>query len=249
MSDGTVGSNRLAVLAAEIMEAHEAIKAAKLTSLERAKEAGAKLREAKKRVGDRKWLRWLESIGLPDRTARNYMQIAKLPPDTLADLADVTFSAALEAIRAPNADANGDRIVTDWTDSQLERKGRVEAGESVVASMRDDGNGQRIDEALLNWAENEGRLLRIDRQGPYGNPFVMPDDGDRDEVIAKFEKFYWPHKPELLRQVPEHAGKVLACWCYPERCHGHVIAETINRVIAGEGTAEEIAEEIANHDG
>jgi Domain of unknown function (DUF4326) len=136
-----------------------------------------------------------------------------------------------------------------WTQDQLDRKARAEAGECVIASLRDNGNDQRMDEALLRWAEVEGRLLRIDRQGPFGNPFIMPDDGERDDVIEKFAKFYWPHKPELLRQIPEHAGKVLACWCYPERCHGHVIAETINRVAAGEGTAEEIAEEIANYDG
>jgi len=238
------GSNRLAVLGAEIVEAHEATKEAVMTSVERAKDAGIKLLEAKSLVGHGKWMRWLKSIELPDRTARDYMRIANLPPDKLATVANLSLHAALEAVRDTVPASDADITAAEWTESQLDRRARAEAGESVIANLHEGA-----DEALLAWAEADGRLLRIDRQGPFGNPFIMPDDGDRDDVIEIFAKFYWPHKRELLRQVPEHAGKVLACWCYPERCHGHVIAETINRVAAGEGSAKEIAEDIANYDG
>lgn len=247
MSEEIAGSNRLAVLGGEIMAAHEASEAAKLASVKRAKDAGIKLIEAKKLIKHGKWLPWLKTIELSPSSAALYMRIARLPPDKFASLAHLSLEAAMEAIAEPRTDPDEDETddhPLEWTDSQLERRAQAEAGESVIANLH-----KGVDEALLAWAQGEGRLLRIDRQSPFGNPFEMPDDGGRDDVIEKFAKFYWPHKPELLRQASEHAGKVLACWCYPERCHGHVIAETINRAAAGDGTAEEIAEEIANHDG
>jgi len=241
MSEETAGSNRLAVLGGEIMAAHESTKAATRSSLEHAKEAGLKLIEAKSKVPRGKWLAWLKNIGLSDRTAQLYVQVARLSPEETATVADLSLKAALKALGKQPAVSPA---AAEWTDSQLARRAAAESGDAVIANLHDGA-----DEALLAWAEAEGRLLRVDRQSPFGNPFVMPDDGDRDDVIEKFAKFYWPHKPDLLRQAPEHAGKVLACWCYPERCHGHVIAETINRAAAGEGTAEEIADEIADHDG
>ena len=73
----------------------------------------------------------------------------------------------------------------------------------------------------------------------------MPDDGDRGEVIGKFEKFYWPHKPVLLAKVNKWRGMVLVCWCHPEPCHADVIADTANAVLRGEGTAQEIADQLA----
>jgi len=140
-------------------------------------------------------------------------------------------------------------IAQGWTADQLDRKSRAEKGEAVVANMREGKDGRRVDEALLTWAEGDGRLLRIDRQSDFGNPFVIPDDGDRGEVVEKFAKFYWPQKPKLLGRVPDLNGAVLMCWCHPEECHGHIIAETINRVAADEGTPEEVAESIADSDG
>lgn len=184
---------------------------------------------------------------------KHHREVASLPPataDRLLDWCEETIPqtgkprsirALREEIRRLNAT---DVSVLKWNKSQTERKERAERGETVVANMHE---GE--DEALLAWAEAEDRLVRIDRRSDFGNPFIIPDDGDRGEVIAKFEKFYWPHKPTLLEQVPNLTGKVLACWCHPQPCHGDCIAETINRVAAGDGAAQEIAEEIADHDG
>lgn len=138
-----------------------------------------------------------------------------------------------------------------WTPDQLARKASAEAGECVVANMRDDGSGRdrRVDEALLAWAEAESRFVRVDRKTDWGNPFEMPGDGDRALVVGKFSKFYLPHKPRLLADTPGLAGMVLGCWCHPEECHAHVIAEVCNRARAGDGTAEEVADQIAEVDG
>jgi hypothetical protein len=102
-------SNRLAVLASEIMEAHHASETARKTSLERAKEAGAKLIEAKRLVSHGNWLPWLAGIGLPQRTAHDYMTIAGLAPAKLATVADLGMRAALETIRIPRPDPAAQR--------------------------------------------------------------------------------------------------------------------------------------------
>lgn len=66
-------------------------------------------------------------------------------------------------------------------------------------------------------------------QHPLYNPF-QPDtatkrrDGTREEVMARYRE-YLEARPELLAQVPALRGKTLACWCAPELCHGHVLAE------------------------
>ncbi|MBV8614194.1 MAG: DUF4326 domain-containing protein [Acetobacteraceae bacterium] len=110
-----------------------------------------------------------------------------------------------------------------WTVDQLDRKARAEAGECVVANMH-----KGADAALIAWAKAEGRFVLIDRKSPWGNPFEMPDDGDRPTVVAKYANFYLPHKPGLLSRLPTLRGKVLGCWCHPEQCHGHVIAARVN---------------------
>jgi len=105
-----------------------------------------------------------------------------------------------------------------WSKSELKRKAIVEAGGTVVANMHQDS-----DRALLHWAKTTGRFTRIDRNSDWGNPFEMPDDGDRDTVCDSYEIFF-PRKFGLHNRLDELRGKVLGCWCYPQRCHGNYLA-------------------------
>ena len=78
-----------------------------------------------------------------------------------------------------------------WTPSQLERRAAIEAGETVVASKRNNGDGLAVDRALIDWADASDRMLLIDRQSEWGNPFEMgdekdPKDGDRATVIESY---------------------------------------------------------------
>ena len=57
-------------------------------------------------------------------------------------------------------------------------------------------------------------VRRIDRRSPYGNPFVIGRDGDRDEVCDKFERDVLP-----TLDVTALRGKNLICFCAPKRCH------------------------------
>jgi len=110
-----------------------------------------------------------------------------------------------------------------WTLDQSERKKLAEEGHCVVANLRD-----KVDTALIAWAEANDRFVLIDRTTDWGNPFKIDDDGTREEVVEKFARYYLPHKNKLLKQIPGLRGKVLGCWCHPEDCHGHFIAEMAN---------------------
>jgi Protein of unknown function (DUF3102) len=73
------GSNRLAMLAAEIRAAHSGVGAAAVVRANHALDAGRALIEAKSMLKHGRWLPWLrEHCGLPERTAQLYMKLADL---------------------------------------------------------------------------------------------------------------------------------------------------------------------------
>lgn len=72
--------------------------------------------------------------------------------------------------------------------------------------------------------------VRVDRRSPWGNQFMMrgTSEAERVRVCDAFEA--WAMAPEqaafrgwVRRDL---AGKDLACWCAPKRCH----AETLRRI-------------------
>lgn len=67
----------------------------------------------------------------------------------------------------------------------------------------------------------------IGRPSKWGNPFVIGRDGNRAEVIRKFEA-YLDTRPDLLAALPELRGKTLGCYCAPNPCHGDVLARRAN---------------------
>lgn len=123
-------------------------------------------------------------------------------------------------------------LAQGWTQSQLERRKRVEDGFAVVASKRKGTDGKELDAALIAWADQQGLMTPIDRNTDWGNPFEMPVDGDRDTVCDNYADHYLPFKPSLLKKISHLSGKVLVCWCHPERCHGDHLAKLANEVPA-----------------
>lgn len=90
----------------------------------------------------------------------------------------------------------------------------------------------RTKDAELNqWAEENGLRVYIGRENgryrekrsDWHNPFRG------DDAIRRFEE-YLNNKPELLSRVHELQGKLLVCWCYPEACHGDVLAARANKL-------------------
>ena len=119
-----------------------------------------------------------------------------------------------------------------WSDSESKRKKLVEAGQIVTANIK-------TDHQLIAWAQEKGFYVRIDRTTRWGNPFILDEDGDRDEVCEAY-RIYLQYKPSLKHHFDDLQGKVLGCWCYPERCHGDVLIEQL------EGGANE-AERVGCH--
>ena len=144
------------------------------------------------------------------------------------DLLKETFVKATEI-----ADKENDGILTneisqrakeltkekEWKQNELERKSAIENGGTVVANMRNGG-----DEALISWAKENGHFQRIDRNSAWGNPYELGKDGNRDTVCESY-MYYFKKKLSLHQQLMDIKGKVLGCWCYPERCHGNYLID------------------------
>ena len=146
------------------------------------------------------------------------------PSDTHQDLvADLRgrYGERLVEVK-PNHD---ERDVTDgMTEDERRRMAIVEAGGTVVAHM--PRKSARGDVVLIAWAQQTGRYVRIDRKTDWGNPFEIPKHGNRDQVCDAYAE-HLAASPDLLARLPELRGKVLGCWCYPERCHGDEIIKRL----------------------
>jgi len=74
-----------------------------------------------------------------------------------------------------------------------------------------------------------GKCLKTGKLGKWGNPFVIGKDGDRDEVIKKYEEWLLSNK-DLLICLSELKGQVLGCWCAPKFCHGDVLLKLLDNI-------------------
>lgn len=68
--------------------------------------------------------------------------------------------------------------------------------------------------------------VNIMRGSIFGNPFKIGEDGDREQVIAKFKKYLWNKiktDDNFMQEVKNLNGKILCCCCAPRVCHGDVL--------------------------
>lgn len=72
--------------------------------------------------------------------------------------------------------------------------------------------------------------IYIGRPSKWGNPFEIGRDGDRDEVIRKYDDWI-RQQPELMNSIHELDDKILACWCAPLPCHGEILIKIIKEEI------------------
>jgi len=64
----------------------------------------------------------------------------------------------------------------------------------------------------------------IGRPGPWGNPFQIGIDGNREQVVQLYAEWLLS-QPELVAKAKQELkGKILACWCAPALCHGDILA-------------------------
>lgn len=93
-------------------------------------------------------------------------------------------------------------------------------GKTVVASLR------KNDADIIGWAKQNNKLVIIDRRTKWGNPFVMSTTMSREQACKEYATHFI--RSYLKVSVGELKGKVLACWCYPAKCHGDLLAELAN---------------------
>jgi hypothetical protein len=74
---------------------------------------------------------------------------------------------------------------------------------------------------------SEAYTLYIGRGSKWGNPFVIGRDGNRAEVITKYERYL--HESGLINSIHEIDGHTLGCYCKPLPCHGDVLIEALNK--------------------
>lgn len=70
--------------------------------------------------------------------------------------------------------------------------------------------------------------IYVGRPSLLGNPFRIGPDGTRAEVIAKYRVYAIKRMKtdeKFAAEIRKCKGKTISCWCVPEWCHGHVIAE------------------------
>lgn len=160
-----------------------------------------------------------KSVGVNDRYVSDAKKVKTEAPEVFERLkaGKITLQDAKREVAKKPTD--------DWRQDERDRQAQVNDGITVVANAAADKN-------LICWAEREGLAVRIDRSTRYGNPFVLNEDGDRDDVCDAYERHYLPHKPSIMERIEagDLTGKVLVCHCYPQRCHGDCLADQANSV-------------------
>ena len=188
-----------------------------------AKDADAKRSEATKaqRAGDDKKLSSHQNAEHTNttptkaaeifQTNRTYInqatKIKKASPEVFAKVkaGTMTMQDANKAVRA---------IPTSpWIQDEIDRSNDLIKGKTCLANAERDKN-------LIEWANKRSLVVYIDRGTIFGNPFVMPGDGDRDDVCDAYADHYLTHKPTISAKLETLRGKLLVCHCYPDRCHG-----------------------------
>jgi hypothetical protein len=190
--------------------------------------------EVNKNVGNR----YLDGKGIqPSNTLSHYeitknessvfQKIASLPEDifeqqlTEAKQDELTTSRILNVAKIHEQQHKKENAQLTKHDNFLIEK--LKQQETVIINMK-------TDLAAMHWAEQNNKFIRADRNTQWGNPFIFPDDGTRNEVCDNYEKHYLPHKPSLLNNLYQLEGKALGCWCAPLRCHCDSLIKALNDV-------------------
>jgi ParB-like chromosome segregation protein Spo0J len=153
-----------------------------------------------------------KSVGVGERYVQDAKKVKQEAPEVFERLkaGKITMQDAKREVAKKPTD--------DWRSDERKRQKQVENGITVLAN-------QSMDKNLILWAEQKGFAVRIDRSSKYGNPFILDQDGDRDEVCDAFKLHYLPFKKSIQKDAEKLIGKVLVCHCYPDRCHGDSLIE------------------------
>lgn len=92
-----------------------------------------------------------------------------------------------------------------------------------------NGNGIMIPRVLNKHSHGIPKdSVYIGRGSKWGNPFKIGVDGDRREVIEKFEKWFIEDPARVRDAKIELRGRNLVCYCAPQKCHGDFLIRLAN---------------------
>ena len=126
---------------------------------------------------------------------------------------------------APAIEVDGYNVNTaNWMPSEKQKLAQLQQGKTVVTNIK-----STEDKNLLKYARIEDKYVFCGRDkndfGEWGNPYEIGKDGDRDEVCELHKANISPDK---LMRIYQLKGKVLGCYCTPQRCHCDHLAELAN---------------------
>lgn len=170
----------------------------------------------------------LSDIGITRKESSTFQSIASIP-DELFENAIIEKKEAVNKAVSELTTAGMVKLAKESsfserlnTSKETERDKRIiqklKDGETVVINMK-------TDLFAMNWAIEHNKFIRVDRATEYGNPFLFPEDGDRDFVCDHYEKDYLPYKNSLLKKLIDLKGKALGCWCSPLHCHADILKD------------------------
>lgn len=207
----TSGSNRLAVLAAEIREAHDDVGRASKYSVERAVDAGRMLAEAKadENIPRRGWDRWVEdAAGVPRATAWHYMKLHNAVAEQRLTLDDIAKAGQIGALKAVSGAMKQDaRAEREAALAERTREAAAKLGREVFGVIYADPP----------WRfEPYSRDTGMDRAADNHYPTMSFEDLRQIEAPAGDDcvLFLWATVPML----PEALG-VMAAWGFAYRSH------------------------------
>ena len=213
-----LNSGQWATIAVEAEDIMGAI-AEQVEKERREKQATSQTKLSDKKLPDSQPQRSTDKAAEIFQTNRTYInqatKIKKASPEVFAKVkaGTMTMQDANKAVRA---------IPTSpWMQDEIDRSNDIIKGKTCIANAERDKN-------LIEWATKRSLVVYIDRGTIFGNPFVMPGDGDRDEVCDAYADHYLTHKPTISAKLESLRGKLLVCHCYPERCHGESLIAEIN---------------------
>ena len=101
--------------------------------------------------------------------------------------------------------------------------------------MKDENNvyiGRRGIVFIKNENGQKERFPKVD--SIWHNPFKIKGDMTREDVILKYKEYIedkLKNDESLRESLVKLKGKKLGCWCKPEKCHGDVLIELIERLV------------------
>lgn len=94
----------------------------------------------------------------------------------------------------------------------------------------------------------------IGRPSKWGNPFSHKEKtlakfkvATVEEAIEKYKEWILAQPDLIMEAKKELTGKILGCWCRPNRCHGDVLSEIVNgkeTIMLEKETKEDIKSEV-----